>query len=226
MTKSEIRKPKPEGNPKAEIRELNSAQPEPLEGTRRLRGRPSMWKGSTLARGVGRFRVPVSRPIWLPFHPHRAEFRPSRNHALGFRFPAFFRISEFGLRISDALLASSRSFLGKLLEVLLNAPPIRRRQPRRINVGDLRFILLPLHLVGGLHREMLEFVDELSQVLDLNRLLCLQHLVKFRQKLCAAIIVTVLAAHAGLQVAQRLLALLALLLPRELSLVLKLLEQT
>src|ERR1019366_130455 len=50
---------------------------------------------------------------------------------------------------------SRRSLLGKLLEILLNAPAVGRRQPRRINVGHLRLVLPLRHLVGGLDGEVL-----------------------------------------------------------------------
>src|SRR5208283_3724561 len=69
-------------------------------------------------------------------------------------------------------------FLGKFLEVFLNAAAIGGRQTARIDVSQFRFLFFRGQLVGGLDREMLQLINELFQVGGVERQVALHHLLQ------------------------------------------------
>src|SRR5690242_17340045 len=97
-------------------------------------------------------------------------------------------------------MAALTSFLREFLEIFLNSSPVRRRQPGRINMSHLGFVLLRSQLVGGFQGEMLQFIHQLPENPGIELALCLELLFELAQELPGALAVAMLGLQAALEI--------------------------
>ena len=117
------------------------------------------------------------------------------------------------------------SFLGQFLEIFFNAAAVGGGQLSRIDVGYFGFVV-PFCLEGGdFEGEIPELVHQLLEALQIvGQFAFLQFAFQVEKNLIAALVAAVSLAQAGLQVEERLLALLGLILGRYLPALLQLLD--